>query len=134
MVPLPRYSTVAGIPVLELLPPKKILDIIERTRKGGTEIVDLLNTSSYYAASSSVADMVEAIVQNKKRIVPAAAHLNGQYGIKDVFVGVPVKLGMGGVEEIIQLQLAPEELDALKKSAELVRENVSKLKELVPSS
>ena len=130
MVPLPRYSTVSGIPVLELLPPQKIIEINERTRNGGTEIVNLLNTSSYYAASSSVATMVEAIVQDKKRILPAAAHLNGQYGLKDVFVGVPVKLGKGGVEEIIELKLAPEELDLLKKSADLVKQNVAKLTEL----
>ena len=130
MVPLPRYSTVSGIPVLELLPPKTILEINERTRNGGTEIVNLLNTSSYYAASSSIANMVEAIVQDKKRIVPVAAHLNGQYGIKDVFVGVPVKLGKNGVEEIIELKLAPEESDALKKSAELVKQNIDKLTEL----
>ena len=130
MVPLPRYSTVSGIPVLELLPPQKILDICDRTRNGGSEIVNLLNTSSYYAASSSVADMVEAIAQDRKRILPAAAHLNGQYGLKDVFIGVPVKLGKDGIEQIIELQLALEELDSLKKSADLVKQNVDKLTEL----
>lgn len=130
MVPLPRYSTVSGIPVLELLPPEKVLEINERTRNGGTEIVNLLNTSSYYAAGSSVATMVESIVQDKKRILPLAAHLNGQYGLKDVFVGVPAKLGKNGIEEIIELKLAPEELDALKKSADLVKQNVDKFKEL----
>jgi malate dehydrogenase len=130
MVPLPRYSTVSGIPVLEFISPARILEINDRTRKGGGEIVDLLGTSSYYGAASAIADMVEAVVQDKKRIVPVAAHLNGQYGIKDTFVGVPVKLGKDGVEEIIELKLAPEELDALRKSAALVKENVGKLTEL----
>ena len=130
MVPLPRYSTVSGIPVLELIPPARILEINDRTKKGGGEIVDLLGTSSYYGAASSITDMVEAIILDKKRIVPVCAHLNGQYGIKDFFVGVPVKLGKDGVEEIIELNLAPEELDLLRQSAELVKENIGKLTEL----
>jgi len=130
MVPLPRYSTVSGIPVLELIPPARILEINDRTRKGGGEIIEHLGTSSYYGAASSIADMVEAIVQDKKRIVPACAHLSGQYGINDIFVGVPVKLGQGGIEDIIELSLAPEELDALRNSAALVKENVGKLTEL----
>lgn len=129
MVPLPRYSTVSGIPVLELIPADRILQISERTRKGGGEIVDLLGTSSYYGAASAIADMVEAIVQDKKSIVPAAAYLSGEYGINGFFIGVPVKLGKDGVEEIIELKLAPEELDLLKKSADLVKKNVSKLTE-----
>ncbi|MBI1857740.1 MAG: malate dehydrogenase [Candidatus Melainabacteria bacterium] len=130
MVPLPRYSTVSGIPVLELIPPSRILEINDRTRKGGGEIIEHLGTSSYYGAASSIADMVEAIVQDKKRIVPACAHLSGQYGINDIFIGVPVKLGQGGIEDIIELSLAPEELDALRNSAALVKENVGKLTEL----
>lgn len=130
MVPLPRYSTVSGIPVTELLPPQKINEINERTRNGGVEIVNLLKTSSYYGAASSAVTMVEAIVQDRKRVFPVAAYLSGQYGLKDIFVGVPVKLGKEGVEQIIELKLAPEELEALQKSAKAVKENVAKLSEL----
>lgn len=130
MVPLPRFSTVSGIPVTELLPPQKLNEINERTRNGGVEIVNLLKTSSYYAAASSAVTMVEAIVQDRKRIFPVAAYLSGEYGLKDVFIGVPVKLGKDGVEEILELKLAPEELEALQKSAASVKENVAKLFEL----
>ena len=131
MVPLPRFSTVSGIPITELLPPKKINEINERTKNGGIEIVNYLKTgSAFYAPASSTATMVEAIVQDRKRVFPVAACLNGQYGLKDVFIGVPVKLGQKGIEEIIELKLAPEELEALKKSAEAVKQNVAKLSEL----
>lgn len=131
MVPLPRFSTVAGIPITELLPPKKIDEINQRTKDGGIEIVNYLKTgSAFYAPASSTATMVEAIVQDRKRVFPVCAYLNGQYGLKDVFVGVPVKLGHKGIEEIIELKLAAEELDALKKSAEAVKQNVAKLQEL----
>lgn len=131
MVPIPRLSTVSGEPVTKLLTPEKILAICERTRKGGGEIVDLLGTSSYYGAGSAITNMVEAILQDKdKEAIPVAAHLDGQYGLKDVFVGIPVNLGKDGVEEVIELQLAPEELAALKASAELVKQNVGKLTEL----
>ena len=131
MVPLPRFSTVSGIPITELLPPQKINEINERTKNGGIEIVNLLKTgSAFYAPGSSAATMVESIVQDRKRVFPVAAHLNGEYGLKDVFVGVPVKLGQKGIEEIIELKLAPEELEALHKSAEAVKKNVAKLSEL----
>src|SRR3989338_10258728 len=131
MVPMPRFSTVSGIPITELLSPQKINEINERTKNGGIEIVNYLKTgSAYYAPASSAATMVEAIIQDRKRVFPVAAHLNGQYGLKDCFVGVPVKLGQKGIEQIIELKLAPEELEALHKSAEAVKQNVAKLSEL----
>lgn len=131
MVPLPRYSTVSGIPITELLPIQKINEINERTKNGGIEIVNYLKSgSAFYAPASSTATMVESIIRDKKRLFPVAAYLNGQYGLKDVFVGVPVKLGMNGVEEIIELKLSKEELDALKVSADSVKSNVAKLTEL----
>ena len=131
MVPLPRFSTVSGIPITELLSPHKINEINERTKNGGIEIVNYLKTgSAFYAPASSAATMVEAIVQDRKRVFPVAAHLNGEYGLKDVFVGVPVILGSKGVEKIIELKLATEELEALNKSAEAVKQNVGKLNEL----
>src|SRR2546427_3505962 len=106
MVPLPRYSTVAGIPITELLPKETIDRIVQRTRDGGAEIVSFLKTgSAYYAPSAAVTEMVEAILKDKKKILPCAAHLEGEYGIKGLFVGVPVKLGTRGREEIIQIRL-----------------------------
>lgn len=131
MVPLPRFSTVAGVPITELLPPQKINEINERTKNGGIEIVNYLKTgSAFYAPASSAATMVESIVQDRKRIFPVAACLGGEYGLKDVFIGVPVKLGLKGIEQIIELKLAPEELEALHKSADAVKKNVAKLSEL----
>ncbi len=128
MVPLPRYSTVAGIPLPDLLPKERIDAIVERTRKGGAEIVNLLKTGSdYYAPSAAVFEMVEAILKDKKKILPCAAYLEGEYGIKGLFVGVPVKLGARGIEQIIQIKLAPEENAALQKSAASVRELVTVL-------
>jgi malate dehydrogenase len=128
MVPLPRYSTVAGIPITELLPKEKIDSIVDRTRKGGAEIVNLLKTgSAYYAPSAATAAMVEAILKDKKKILPCAAYLEGEYGINGLFVGVPVKLGAGGAEEIIEIKLMPEEHAALQKSAGSVRELVTVL-------
>ncbi|HXZ14271.1 MAG TPA: malate dehydrogenase [Candidatus Sulfotelmatobacter sp.] len=128
MVPLARYSTVAGIPLPELLPKDKLDAIITRTRKGGAEIVNLLKTgSAYYAPSAAVAEMVEAILKDKKKILPCAAYLEGEYGIHGLFVGVPVKLGARGIEEIIQINLAPEEKAALDKSAASVRELINVL-------
>ena len=126
MVPLPRYSTVAGIPLPELLPKEKIDAIVDRTRKGGAEIVNLLKTgSAYYAPSAAVVEMVEAILKDKKKILPCAAYLEGEYGIKGLYVGVPVKLGARGVEQIIEIKLTPEENAALQKSAASVRELVN---------
>ena len=128
MVPLPRYSTVAGIPLPDLLPKERIDAIVERTRKGGAEIVNLLKTgSAYYAPSAAVVEMVEAILKDKKKVLPCAAYLDGEYGIKGLFVGVPVKLGARGIEQIIEIKLTPEERTALEKSAASVRELVTVL-------
>ena len=128
MVPLVRYSTVAGISLPELLPKDKIDAIVARTRKGGAEIVNLLKTgSAYYAPSAAVLEMVEAILKDKKKILPCAAYLEGEYGIKGLFVGVPVKLGARGIEQIIEIKLTNEEKFALDKSAAVVRELVDVL-------
>jgi malate dehydrogenase len=128
MVPLPRYSTVAGIPLPDLLPKEKIDAIVDRTRKGGAEIVNLLKTgSAYYAPSAAAVEMVEAILKDKKKILPCAVYLEGEYGLTGLFVGVPVKLGSGGAEEIIQIKLTAEENAALQKSAGSVKELVAVL-------
>ena len=128
MVPLPRYSTVAGVPITELLPKQKIDAIVERTRKGGAEIVNLLKTgSAYYAPSAAVFQMVEAILKDKKKILPCAAFLEGEYNISGLFVGVPCKLGAAGIEQIIQIKLTAEEEAALQKSAAAVKELVGVL-------
>jgi malate dehydrogenase len=126
MVPLPRYSTVAGIPLPDLLPADRIAAIVDRTRKGGAEIVNLLKTgSAYYAPSAAVVEMVEAILKDKKKILPCAAYLEGEYGIQGLYVGVPVKLGARGVEQIIEIKLTADEKAALDKSAASVRELVT---------
>jgi malate dehydrogenase len=122
MVPLPRYSTVAGIPITKLLPEDRIKAICERTANGGAEITKLVGTSAWYAPGSAAAEMVEIILKDKKKIVPCSVFLQGEYGIRDLFVGVPVKLGAGGVEQIIEIELTPEEDAALKKSAGAVKE------------
>jgi len=122
MVPLPRYSTVAGVPVTDLLPKDKIDAICARTANGGAEITKLVGTSAWYAPGSAAAEMVEIILKDKKKIVPCSVLLQGEYGISNLFVGVPVKLGARGVEEIIQIKLTPEEDAALKKSAAAVKE------------
>jgi malate dehydrogenase len=128
MVPLARYSTVAGIPLPELLAKDKLDAIVTRTRKGGAEIVNLLKTgSAYYAPSAAVFEMAEAILKDKKKILPCAAYLEGEYGINGLFVGVPAKLGAGGIEQIIEIQLLPDEKAALDKSAASVRELVTVL-------
>jgi malate dehydrogenase len=128
MVPLARYSTVAGIPITELMPQARVEAIIERTRKGGGEIVNLLKTgSAYYAPSAAVVEMLRAILQDKKKILPCAAYLEGEYGISGLFVGVPVKLGASGIEQIIEIKLTSEEKKALDKSAASVRELVGVL-------
>ncbi len=125
MVPVPRYTTVAGIPVTELLPKDKLDAIIKRTAGGGAEIVALLKTgSAYYAPSAAAVEMVEAIFNDRKKILPCAAYLEGEYGISGLFVGVPVKLGARGIEQIIEIKLTPEEQTALKKSADAVKELV----------
>jgi malate dehydrogenase len=128
MVPLARYSTVAGIPLPELLPKDKLEGIITRTRKGGAEIVNLLKTgSAYYAPSAAAVEMAEAILKDKKKILPCAVYLEGEYGIKGLFVGVPVKLGANGIEQIIEIKLTADEKAALDKSAASVRELVNVL-------
>jgi malate dehydrogenase len=129
MVPLPRYSTVAGIPITDLLPKDRIAALVTRTANGGAEIVNLLKTgSAFYAPGASVVEMVEAILKDKKKILPCAAYLEGEYGIRGLFVGVPVKLGRSGIEQIVQITLTPDESAALKRSADAVRELVQKLK------
>src|SRR5688572_9709919 len=129
MVPLPRYSTVAGIPITELLPPEKVKALCERTANGGGEIVALFKTgSAYYAPAASTVEMVEAILKDKKKILPCAAYLDGQYGVKGLYVGVPVKLGAQGVEQIVEITLQPDEQAAFQKSVGAVRELVEKLK------
>lgn len=128
MVPLPRYTTVNGIPITELLPKDKIDALIQRTKVGGGEIVKLLKTgSAYYSPAMSAVQMVESILKDKKRIVPAAAYLDGEYGLSNVYVGVPVKLGSEGVEEIIELKLTDEEMAMLKSSAEEVAKGIKDL-------
>ncbi len=129
MVPMPRYSTVAGIPITELLSQERIDALVERTANGGAEIVGLLKTgSAYYAPSAAVTEMVEAIFKDKRKILPCAAFLEGEYGVNGLFVGVPVKLGRNGIEEIVQIDLRPEEDAALKKSAAAVKELVEIIK------
>ena len=129
MVPLPRYSTVAGIPITELMDAATIERIVQRTAGGGGEIVKLLGSgSAYYAPGSAVVEMVDAILKDKKKILPCAAFLQGEYGIADVYVGVPVKLGARGMEEIVQITLTPDEQAAFRKSADAVRELVGVLK------
>jgi malate dehydrogenase len=122
MVPLPRYTTVGGIPVTELISKEKLDAIIDRTKKGGGEIVNLLGTSAWYAPGAAAAQMVEAIIRDQKRIFPVCAMLNGEYGLKNIYLGVPVKLGKNGIEEIIELKLNKEEKEMLDASAKSVKE------------
>jgi malate dehydrogenase len=128
MVPLPRYSTVAGIPITDLLSKDRIDAIAKRTADGGAEITKLVGTSAWYAPGSAAAEMVEAILKDKKKILPCSVFLQGEYGVRDLFVGVPVKLGARGVEQIIQIKLTPDEDAALKKSASAVKELTDALK------
>ncbi|MCC7437024.1 MAG: malate dehydrogenase [Armatimonadetes bacterium] len=130
MVPLVRYASVAGIPVAHLLPPERIAAIVERTRNAGSEIIDLLKTSSaYYAPAAAITAMVESIIRDKRRILPCATLLQGEYGLRDVVLGVPAKLGRDGIEEIVQIDLLEEERVALKRSAQVVRDNIARLPE-----
>jgi len=129
MVPITRLCTVGGVPITELLPEEKIDSLVERTVKGGGEIVSLLKTgSAFYAPAAAIAQMVNAIILDKKEILPCAAYLEGEYGINEVVVGVPVKLGKNGIEQIIELKLTSEEDAALKKSADAVRELIDIMK------
>jgi malate dehydrogenase len=129
MVPLPRYTTVSGIPLSNLLSKEAIERLVDRTRKGGGEIVNLLKTgSAFYAPSAGAVQMAEAILKDKKRILPCCVYLDGEYGLKDICFGVPVKLGAGGVESIIELQLSEEEKKLVAKSAESVKKSIAELK------
>ncbi len=131
MVPLPRYSTVAGIPITELLSQDRIDALVDRTRNGGAEIVGLLKTgSAYYAPASAAVEMAESIIKDKKKILPCAVYLQGEYGLNELFMGVPVKLGAGGVEEIIEITLTEDEKTALQNSAAAVQELKDVLKKL----
>ena len=130
MVPLPRYTSVNGIPVTDLLGKEEIEKIVERTRKGGGELVNLMGTSAWYAPGAAAAQMVEAIVDDQKRIFPVSVYLNGEYGLKDVFVGVPVKLGRNGIEEIIEIKLNKDEMKMLHESAGSVKELMNALDEM----
>lgn len=127
MVPLPSMATVGGVSITELFSEERIEEIVQRTRQGGAEIVNLMETSAYYAPSAASAEMVDAILLDQKRILPCAAYLKGEYGLNDLFVGVPVKLGRAGVEEVIELDLTDEEMSDLKNSADFVRELVEVL-------
>jgi len=129
MVPLIRYSTVAGIPIAELIPEERITAIVERTRKAGGEIVQLLKTgSAFYSPAASAVQMAEAILKDKRRILPCAAYLQGEYGLEDIVFGVPVILGANGVEKVITVPLTPEEQAAVEKSARAVKESIAQLK------
>lgn len=129
MVPLPRYTTISGIPLSQLLPKETIDRLVDRTRKGGGEIVNLLKTgSAFYAPSAAAIQMTEAILKDKKRILPCCVYLDGEYGLKDICFGVPVKLGANGVESIIELQLTEEEKKLVAKSAESVKKSIMELK------
>ena len=131
MVPLPRYSTVAGIPITELMPKERIDALVQRTATGGAEIVSLLKTgSAYYAPASASVEMAESILKDKKKILPCAVYLEGEYGFNNLFIGVPVKLGTNGVEKIIEISLTENEKIALQKSADAVKELVEDLKKI----
>jgi len=124
MVPLPRYSTVAGVPITELLPKETIDRIVQRTRDGGAEIVGYLKTSAWYAPASAIVEMVDAILKDRKKILPCAVYLEGEYGINGLYVGVPAKLGERGIEQVIEISLTLEERAALQRSAAAVKELV----------
>jgi len=131
MVPLPRYTTVAGTPITELIPKDKIERLIERTRRAGAEIVGFLKTgSAYYAPAAATVEMVDAIINNRKKALPCSAYLDGEYGVKGIYAGVPVVLGKEGIEKIIELDLTEEEKNSFLKSIEMVREGVRLLKGL----
>lgn len=125
MVPLPRYTTVSGIPVTELVDSAKLDAIVDRTKKGGGELVQLMGTSAWYAPGAAAAQMVSSIIKDEKRILPCCVKMEGQYGLKDVYVGVPVKLGKNGIEKVIELKLSNEELKMLHDSAAQVKEVMS---------
>jgi malate dehydrogenase len=128
MVPLPRYSTVGGVPITELMTAERIEQLVDRTRNGGAEVVALLKTgSAYYAPAASIVEMVEAILRDRRRILPCAAYLRGEYGIDGLYVGVPIVLGNGGVEKIIEIALTDDERTAFNRSADAVRDQLARL-------
>jgi malate dehydrogenase len=131
MVPLPRYTTVAGIPVTQLIDAKTLDDIVARTKKGGGELVGLMGTSAWYAPGAAAAQMVEAIMLDQNRIFPCAVKPNGEYGIDDIFIGLPVKLGHGGIKEIIEVDLNKKEQDLLDESVTAVRSTMDDFKKLM---
>ncbi len=132
MVPLPRYTTVGGVPITDLLDAATIDRLVDRTRNGGAEIVELMQTgSAYFAPASSTSVMVEAVLLNQARLLPVAAYLQGEYGLNDIFIGVPARLGCQGVESVLELNLTDEEQAALHISASSVRKNVDRLNELL---
>jgi malate dehydrogenase len=134
MVPLVRYSNIAGIPISEMISSEKVEQIVERTRKGGGEIVGLLKTgSAYYAPATAVVEMVEAVLKDKKKILPCAAYLSGEYGVDELFIGVPVKLGANGVEEIIEVKLDDSEKELFDKTVSHVKELTEKTKGILGS-
>ncbi|MBI4619227.1 MAG: malate dehydrogenase [Desulfobacterales bacterium] len=129
MVPIPRYCTVAGVPITQLMPKERIDKIVDRARKGGGEIVALLKKgSAFYAPSAAAVQMAEAILKDKKRILPCAAYLEGEYGLNDIYFGVPVKLGSNGIEKVIEVELTDEEKAAVQKSADSVKKSIAELK------
>jgi malate dehydrogenase len=130
MVPLPRYTTVGGIPITELLDDETIHAIVERTKGGGGEIVDLMGTSAWYAPGAASAEMTESILKDSGRILPAAAHCDGEYGLNDLFIGVPVMLGENGIEKVIEVDLDDEEMDLMNTSAQHVQDNLDNLERL----
>ena len=131
MVPLPRFTTVSGVPITELMPESTINRLVDRTINGGAEIVNLLKTgSAFYAPSAAVTNMVEAVIKDTKRILPVCAYLSGEYGKKDIYLGVPVKIGRIGIEEILELELTAEEKKALDRSAEAVKSGIASLNSL----
>jgi malate dehydrogenase len=131
MVPLPRFTTIGGIPVTEFIPPDRLNAIVDRARKGGGEIVSLLKTgSAYYAPSAATVQMVEAVLRDKKRVIPCSAYLEGEYGLNDMYFGVPVVLGAGGVERVIELPLNDDERALVQASANAVRSTIETLKSL----
>jgi malate dehydrogenase len=128
MVPLPRFTTVAGIPITQILDKPVIDRMVDRTRKGGAEIVGYLKTgSAYYAPAASVSEMIEAVITDRKTLAPCACYLRGEYGIKDLFIGVPALLGKNGIERIVELDLEKEEIKQLRESANAVRKGVEEL-------
>jgi malate dehydrogenase len=130
MVPLPRYTTVSGIPITHFIKEERLHEIVERTKKGGGELTKLLGTSAWYAPGTAAAQMVETILLNEHRIFPCCTYLDGEYGLNDICVGVPIKLGRNGVEEIIQLELNQDEKELLQQSADAVRSSVQVLNEM----